>query len=82
MTETGVAAGVTIDGVAVGEQGRLLELGAHRLVVSPRAPPVLVTPLPRAAFQDRFERMRPYAMLFEYARKPSKAWRERTLLTP
>ena len=82
VSDTGVAAGVTIDGVAVGEQGRLLDPGVHPLVVPAGAPPVLVTPLPRAAFQDRFERMRPYAMLFEYARKPSRAWRERTLLTP
>lgn len=82
VADRGVAAGVTIDGVAVGEQGVRLEPGMHPLVVSADAPPVLVTPLPRAAFQDRFPRMRPYAMLFEYARKPSRAWRERTLLTP
>jgi hypothetical protein len=81
VAESGHARGVSIDGVPLGPEGTALEEGLHSLEVAAGSPPVLLTPLPRGAFLDRFERMRPYSMLFEYERKPPRAWRRRTLLT-
>lgn len=82
VSPTGQAGDVTIDGARVGPEGLRLSEGAHDLRVGPGSPPVVVSPLPRAIFLDRFPRMRPYAMLFEYARRPTRAWRTRTVLTP
>jgi hypothetical protein len=78
----GTPHGVFVDGRPVGAEGLHLDEGQHVLRVDAGSAPVLLTPLPRGLFLDRFPRMRPYSLLFEYERKPARAWRDRTLLTP
>ena len=82
VAPTGELRGVRVGGGDVPPQGLFLEEGPHRVVVPPGAPPFVLSPLPREVFLDRFPRMRPYTLLFEYERRPTQAWRERTVLTP
>ncbi|MGH0030122.1 MAG: hypothetical protein ACQGVC_10055 [Myxococcota bacterium] len=78
----GFAEGVAVDGRPVGAAGVVLGEGPHTLTAPAGGAPLVLTPHARQVFLDRFERMRPYALLFEYERKPGRAWRDRTLLTP
>jgi len=78
----GTPEGVSVDGRPVGAEGLVLDEGEHLLRVDAGSAPVLLSPLPRGLFLARFPRMRPYSLLFEYERKPARAWRDRTLLTP
>jgi hypothetical protein len=59
----------SIDGQPVGREGVYLEEGVHRVTSPPGAPAAVITPLPRAVFEDPMPKLLPHAPLFEYDRR-------------